>query len=110
RHRASKDRDLFLHQIEDNRKSIEAMTGTRAVHLCYPSGAYDRAFRPWLKESGVVSATTCEPGFASVNADRLLLPRVLDNPALSPIEFKGWLSGVSAALPRRSVAGHSFTG
>ena len=54
-----------------------------------------------LKESGIVSATTCEPGFASVSADRLLLPRVLDNPLLSPIEFEGWLSGVSAALPRR---------
>src|SRR5439155_9861198 len=99
------NRDLFLREIEDNRKSIEAMTGTRAVHLCYPSGAYDRAFLPWLKESGVVSATTCEPGFASVDADRLLLPRVLDNPALSPIEFESWLTGVSAALPRRPANG-----
>ena len=103
RHRTPKDHALFIREIEDNRKSIQAMTGKVAAHFCYPSGAYDQMFLPWLKESGIISATTCEPGFASLSADRLLLPRVLDNPALSPIEFEGWLSGVSAALPRRAV-------
>src|SRR5581483_8929478 len=91
RHRTPNDRKLFLREIEDNRQSIHALTGQHATHFCYPSGAYRRAFLPWLKECGVVSATTCEPGFASVSADRLLLPRVLDNPALSPIEFESWL-------------------
>jgi len=106
RHRTPKDHDLFLREIEDNRQSIAALTGKHAVHFCYPSGSYDRAFLPWLMESGVVSATTCEPGFASWGANRLLLPRVLDNPALSPIEFESWLTGVSAALPRRRVPAH----
>lgn len=101
RHRTPKDRDLFIREIEDNRKSIEAMTGTRASHFCYPSGAYDLEFLPWLQESGVISATTCEPGFASQSSNCLLLPRVLDNPALAPIEFESWLTGVSAALPHR---------
>ena len=110
RHRTPKDRELFIREIEDNRKSIQEMTGKRATHLCYPSGDYDAAFLPWLRESGVISATTCEPGFASVNADRLLLPRVLDNPALSPIEFESWLTGVSAALPRRRVPAHRMIG
>jgi hypothetical protein len=110
RHRTPKDRDLFLREIEDNRQSIAALTGKRAVHFCYPSGSYDRAFLPWLTESGVVSATTCEPGFASGGANRLLLPRVLDNPALSPIEFESWLTGVSAALPRRRVPAHRVIG
>lgn len=110
RHRTPNDRKLFLREIEDNRQSIEAITGERATHFCYPSGAYRRAFLPWLKEVGVVSATTCEPGFASVTADPLLLPRVLDNPALSPIEFESWLTGVSAALPRRRVPTHRIIG
>ena len=101
RHRTPKDRSLFIREIEDNRRSIHAMTGKSPSHFCYPSGAYDLAFLPWLKESGVVSATTCEPGFASQASARLLLPRVLDNPSLSPIEFESWLTGVSAALPRR---------
>ncbi|MFS8084068.1 MAG: polysaccharide deacetylase family protein [Acidobacteriota bacterium] len=101
RHRTPKERSLFIREIEDNRRSIQAMTGKHTSHFCYPSGAYDLAFLPWLRESGVISATTCEPGFASQASDRLLLPRVLDNPSLSPIEFESWLTGVSAALPRR---------
>jgi hypothetical protein len=40
-------------------------------------------------------------GFASRSSDQLLLPRFLDSAALSSIEFEGWLTGVSAALPRR---------
>jgi peptidoglycan/xylan/chitin deacetylase (PgdA/CDA1 family) len=110
RHRTPNDRKLFMREIEDNRQSIHALTGKHATHFCYPSGAYRRAFLPWLKEAGVVSATTCEPGFASAAADRLLLPRVLDNPALSPIEFESWLTGVSAALPRRRVPAHTVIG
>jgi len=101
RHRAPLDRELFLREIEDNRNSIQAMTGLRPSHFCYPSGVYDHRFLPWLREAGVVSATTCETGFASRSSNQLLLPRFLDNAALSSIEFEGWLTGVSAALPRR---------
>ena len=106
RHRTPRDRGLFIREIEDNRVCIQTMTGSLASHFCYPSGVHDPAFLPWLKESGVISATTCEPGFASVNANRLVLPRVLDNPALAPIEFESWLTGISAALPWRRVAPH----
>jgi hypothetical protein len=95
------DRQLFLREIEDNRNSIHEMTGKIASHFCYPSGVWDRAFLPWLKEAGVKSATTCEFGLASQNSNPLLLPRLVDVSALSPIEFESWLTGVSAALPRR---------
>jgi peptidoglycan/xylan/chitin deacetylase (PgdA/CDA1 family) len=101
RHRAPLDRELFLREIEDNRRSIQAMTGSLASHFCYPSGVYDHRFLPWLREAGIVSATTCETGFASRSSNQLLLPRFLDSAALSSIEFEGWLTGVSAALPRR---------
>jgi peptidoglycan/xylan/chitin deacetylase (PgdA/CDA1 family) len=101
RHRTPLDRELFLREIEDNRRSIQAMTGLRASHFCYPSGIYDPRFLPWLQEAAIVSATTCETGFASRSAHQLLLPRFLDNAALSSIEFESWLTGVSAALPRR---------
>lgn len=101
RHRTPMDRRLFVREIEDNRASIQRMTGKHAEHFCYPSGVYDPTFLPWLEESGVVSATTCETGFASRGSNPLLLPRMLDNPQLSSIEFESWLTGVSAALPRR---------
>src|SRR6185436_11655546 len=78
RHRTPRERELFLREIEDNRKSIRNFTGKAASHFCYPSGDYDPAFLPWLKEAGVVSATTCETGLASRQCDPLLLPRMLD--------------------------------
>ena len=101
RHRTATDRELFLREIEDNRNSIQVMTGRRATHFCYPSGVYDQAFLPWLREAEVVSSTTCESGLASSTSNPLLLPRLVDVSSLSAIEFEGWLTGVSAALPRR---------
>lgn len=101
RHRVPRERSLFLREIDDNRNSIQAMTGVFASHFCYPSGVYDQAFLPWLEEAGIVSATTCDVGFASRQSHPLLLPRLLDTSGLSDIEFEGWLTGVSAVLPRR---------
>ena len=110
RHRTPLDRELFLREIEDNRNSIEEMTGKNPTHFCYPSGVYDLTFLPWLREAGVISATTCESGFASRSSNQLLLPRFLDNATLSPIEFESWLTGVSAALPQRRVGVRAFAG
>jgi len=110
RHRTPIDRQLFFREIEENRKSIQEMTGNSPSHFCYPSGVYDLRFLPWLREAGVVSATTCELGFASRNSDQLLLPRFLDNAALSSIEFESWLTGISAALPRRSITERAYAG
>jgi hypothetical protein len=101
RHRMPRDRELFLREIEDNRRSIREMTGSETSHFCYPSGVHDPVFLPWLKEAGIVSATTCDLGLASQSSNPLLLPRLLDISSLSPVEFAGWLSGVSAALPQR---------
>ena len=103
RHRTPMDPKLFLREIDDNRASIREMTGRLASHFCYPSGVYDFRFLPWLQEAGIVSATTCEPGFASRGSNQLLLPRLLDTNTFSPIEFEGWLTGIAAALPRRGV-------
>ena len=103
RHRTPKDRELFLREIDDNRKSIREMTGKDTSHYCYPSGVYDSAFLPWLREANIESATTCDVGFATRESDPLLLPRILDNQALSSIEFEGWLSGVASVLPRRAM-------
>lgn len=101
RHRVPHERSLFLREINDNRNSIQKMTDSLPSHFCYPSGVYDRAFLPWLEDAGIVSATTCDVGFASRQSHPLMLPRLLDTSGLSDIEFQGWLSGVSAVLPRR---------
>jgi len=101
RHRTPLDRDLFYREVEENRESIQRMTGSWTTHFCYPSGVFSEVFLPWLEDLNVVSATTCEPGFASRNSHHLLLPRVVDHTLLSPIEFEGWLTGTSIMLPRR---------
>ncbi len=101
RHRSPLDRELFHREIRENRNYIREMTGASPTHFCYPSGIYDAAFLPWLQELDVVTATTCEVGFASRSSDPFLLPRLVDSMTLSPIEFEGWLTGVSAALPQR---------
>ena len=101
RHRTPRNRELFLREIEDNRKRLHQLTGKTAEHFCYPSGDYDPVFLPWLKEAGIVSATTCETGLASRDSHPLLLPRLLDVSNLSPVEFEGWLTGISSALPTR---------
>jgi peptidoglycan/xylan/chitin deacetylase (PgdA/CDA1 family) len=105
RHRMPRDRDLFAREIHDNRNVIEAITKTRPVHFCYPSGDYELVFLPWLAELGVVSATTCDPGLASVRNQPLLLPRFIDTTGKTALEFESWLTGVGALLSAGANAG-----
>jgi hypothetical protein len=76
-------------------------------HFCYPSGYWRPEFLPWLKEAGVRSATTGEPGIAERAADPLLLPRVMDSEWVSTIEFEGWLTGLPFRFQRVRRNGHS---
>ena len=103
RHRTPQDRDLFIREIVDNRIEIEKMTHASPAHFCYPCGAYHAEFLPWLKEQGVLSATTCDTGLASSTSNPLLLPRVIDHSAYSSLEFESWLVGLGALLPTRAI-------
>jgi peptidoglycan/xylan/chitin deacetylase (PgdA/CDA1 family) len=103
RHRMPRDRGLFAREITDNIREIQAITGSPAVpsHFCYPCGDYEPVFYDWLRELGVESATTCQPGLASKDSNPFELPRLLDMPTLSSIEFEGWLTGFSGMFPQR---------
>lgn len=106
RHRVPVDEASFEREILDNRRELALMTGAgaeRTTHFCYPSGVTNPSFPGWLRRLGVVSATTCFPGIASVDADPFLLPRLIDTVNVSAMEFEGWLTGASAFLPRRRV-------
>lgn len=102
RHRSPRERDLFHKELRDNRTSMERITGSAPRHFCYPSGRHRPEFLPWLREAGVISATTCDPDLASSTSDPLLLPRLVDVESLSTTEFQGWLTGASSWLPRRT--------
>jgi peptidoglycan/xylan/chitin deacetylase (PgdA/CDA1 family) len=107
RHRTPRDKAAFRHEVLENRRILEKLTGRTATHFCYPSGDVALAFLPWLRELGVETATTCENGLATAQHDPLLLPRYADTMAQSEIEFEGWLSGTRAPLsaPPRPIAG-----
>lgn len=101
RHRTPRDRALFMREIEDNRRHIREMTGGDAVHFCYPSGVYFPEFYPWLREKGVLSATTCVSGLASREMDAMELPRIVDTCSLTDEEFAAAVAGVTTGyLPR----------
>jgi peptidoglycan/xylan/chitin deacetylase (PgdA/CDA1 family) len=101
RHRTPRDRDLFLREIRENREAITSITGIRPKHFCYPSGDYCSDYFPWLRQEGVLSATTCESGIAAAGDEQLRLPRLLDMNSVTQQEFEGWLSGFSALLSGR---------
>ncbi len=103
RHRVSLRRDLFLKEIEDNRRSIAAVSSAPAVHFCYPCGWTRPQFREFLSSAGVESATTTDVGLATMRTDRYFLPRLLDVLTLTAAEFDAWVSGMAAFLPHRSI-------
>lgn len=103
RHRTPHDRDLFLREIDDNRRAIQEITCRDHAlrHFCYPSGEYIVPFLPWLRDAGIESATTTELGMASRSSEAYLLPRLTETMTLSSTHFAAWLSGMAAWLPNR---------
>jgi peptidoglycan/xylan/chitin deacetylase (PgdA/CDA1 family) len=105
RHRTPLDRERFVSEIRENRKFVEEMTGaTDRVHFCYPSGAVRPEFGPWLRETGVKSATTCVHALAARGDSELELPRLLDQYGITDDEFGSWVSGLAVFMPRRKTA------
>ncbi len=112
RHRTPDDCGAFVKEIEDNRAGIEAILApagatrvrSQLTHFCYPSGIYKAAFVTWLRDLGIVSATTCDFGLATRADEPLLLPRLVDTGNISALEFESWLTGVAGLLPHRRRA------
>lgn len=102
RHRVSVHKEKFLREIEQNRAVIAASSSTPTRHFCYPGGLHLPEFPGWLRDSGVVSATTCEPGLADKKTNPHLLPRLVDHCGLTQIEFSAWVSGLASLLPHRA--------
>jgi peptidoglycan/xylan/chitin deacetylase (PgdA/CDA1 family) len=108
RHRVPRDRDLFQNEIRQNRERLRDLTGQNPEHFCYPGGVNDPLFLPWLKEDGVVSATTCDRNFATRGHNPLLLPRLIDTSGLSQVEYESWLGGLGYFVSRKARGGQKF--
>ncbi len=103
RHWAPANEALIRREVLENQERIAEITGVVPTHFCYPSGIHYPELLPWLRSTGIESATTCEPGLATTDDDPLLLPRFLDHSGVSIVEFEAWASGVGSVLPRRNV-------
>ena len=88
-------------ELDDNRRRIAAVTDTTPSHFCYPGGFYLPEHIGYLREYGILSATTCQAGFCTGKTDPLLLPRLVITESLSELEFGAWLTGTAAWLPQR---------
>jgi peptidoglycan/xylan/chitin deacetylase (PgdA/CDA1 family) len=86
--------DAMAEEITNNRKTIADVTGAEARHFCYPSGQYSEPHPEWLRRLGIVSATTCNPGFNDVSTPVMLLNRFLDSDSRSNIDFEAEICGV----------------
>jgi hypothetical protein len=102
RHWTPNDEATFRRELEENSNVIQDLTGRVPQHFCYPSGRARRQLLPWLRDAGVISATTCVPGLASTRQDPLLLPRLVDTSHTPTETFVGWVTGVAARLPNRT--------
>ena len=101
RHCNPRDREGLAREIIDNRRRIKEILGTSPVDFCYPSGVCREGYPVWLADLGVRSATTARAALASPESHIMMLPRVVDSTSLDAVEFEGWLTGVSAAIPQR---------
>ena len=102
RHRESRNRERMLRELDDNKQRIMDVTSVVPLHFCYTGGLHLPEFPGWLREYGLRSATTCEPGLARAGDDPMLLPRLVDTTGLTDAEFMAWISGFGQLLPQRA--------
>ena len=101
RHRMYRSRERMFAELEENRQRIARFTSAEPKHFCYTGGFYLPEHPGYLRDYGIVSATTCEQGLGAAGTNPMLLPRLVDTPGLSDLEFRAWLSGAADLLPQR---------
>jgi peptidoglycan/xylan/chitin deacetylase (PgdA/CDA1 family) len=101
RHRVYRSRERMFAELQDNRRQIVSLSHIEPRHFCYTGGFYLPDHPGYLKEYGMLSATTCHSGLCTAQSNPFLLPRLVDTETLSDLEFRAWLSGTAQLLPQR---------
>jgi peptidoglycan/xylan/chitin deacetylase (PgdA/CDA1 family) len=98
RHGFPLDHDRAIAEIRENRTVLEPLLGKALVHFCYPSGIWEKEQWPWLAETGMRSAVTCDLGLNFGKTPRYGLKRIGDDEGLSQIEFEAEVLGFAEVL------------
>ncbi len=93
RHQWPEAESAAIKEVNDNREFLASIVDHPLVHFCYPSGFFTIDQFKFLDQTGIKSATTCEPGFNSAHSHPLALSRFLDGQYISQIEFEAEMSG-----------------
>jgi len=99
-HLSPPEQKAYIDNLAINRQRIVEMTGVVPKHFCYPSGRYTTENVDWLRDYGVESATTCDPGLWSAETEPLLIPRLMDSANPSDTAFESWVVGIGPLLSR----------
>jgi peptidoglycan/xylan/chitin deacetylase (PgdA/CDA1 family) len=102
RHRVCRSRDCLFTELQDNLREIRKFSPKEPRDFCYPYGYHVPEYIDYLKEYGIRSATTCASGLCTSQTNLLALPRLVDTAAVTDLEFRSWLAGTAALIPRRS--------
>jgi Polysaccharide deacetylase len=89
--------------IRDNIAVLSPLVGKPLEHFCYPSGSFQADQWPTLREFGIKSAMTLEPGMNHRAAPLLGLRRFIDGSNVSLVEFEAQLCGFMD-LAARAIA------
>lgn len=89
------EKNKFEDELLENKRYLMTCVKGNFEHFCYPSGRYDKSCEEILKNTGIISATTCEPGFVSCGNNCYYLPRFLDGENIPQITFEAEVTGVA---------------
>lgn len=99
RHCSPQVEQAFKQEISENINFLQNIKLKNALqHFCYPSGEYYLPQLPWLKESGVITATTVFSGMLTPTTEHLQIPRLLDGEDVHQLEFEAELCGLATFL------------
>lgn len=103
-------------QIEQSKREIEEVTGTKCKYFCYPEGAVDPSVAEMVKAAGYSAAFVSENGLSAVGDDvfqirRFHLPKDATNAELLArvSGFATWLGNVKRVLMFRAIGKRAQT-
>lgn len=64
-------------ELQDSKKTLEAVTGKPVHHIAYPSTAHSKTVRDRVKAAGYTTGTIMDPRFATRKDDLFRLPRIM---------------------------------